>query len=123
MRLTALGFTAMIAAAGCPLPAQAEEKLFAEATESDQRLKELHHEAGDLCLRNPSRDVEVVVACKAMIIYGLALNERLARTDQPVSIATSDSHLTASSLRMYPDQKQLVLTNVTGTVRFGRTEP
>ncbi|SFX69100.1 hypothetical protein SAMN04244548_01699 [Paracoccus pantotrophus] len=76
MRLTALGFTAMIAAAGCPLPARAEEKLFAEATESDQRLKELHHEAGDLCLRNPSRDVEVVVACKAMIIYGLALNER-----------------------------------------------
>lgn len=76
MRLTALGFTAMIAAAGCPLPAQAEEKLFAEATESDQRLKKLHHEAGDLCLRNPSRDVEVVVACKAMIIYGLALNER-----------------------------------------------
>ena len=76
MRLTALGFTAMIAAAGCPLPAQAEEKLFAEATESDQRLKELHHEAGDLCLKNPSRDVEVVVACKAMIIYGLALNER-----------------------------------------------
>ena len=50
-------------------------------------------------------------------------DERLARTDQPVSIATSDSHLTASSLRMYPDQKQLVLTNVTGTVRFGRTEP
>lgn len=76
MRLTALGFTAMIAVAGCPLPAQAEEKLFAEATESDERLKELHHEAGDLCLRNPSRDVEVVVACKAMIIYGLALNER-----------------------------------------------
>ncbi|WP_449043911.1 hypothetical protein [Paracoccus versutus] len=76
MRLTALGFTAMIAAAGCPLPAQAEEKLFAEATESDERLKELHHEAGDLCLRNPSRDVEVEVACKAMIIYGLALNER-----------------------------------------------
>ncbi|SEN23377.1 hypothetical protein SAMN04489859_100310 [Paracoccus alcaliphilus] len=76
MRLTTLGLMSMIAAAGCHLPAQADEPLFDEATESDDRLKELHHDAGDLCLRNPSRDVEVVVACKAMIIYGLALNER-----------------------------------------------
>lgn len=76
MRLTTLGLMAMIAISGSHLPAQADERLFTEATESDDRLKELHHDAGDLCLRNPNRDVEVVVACKAMIIYGLALNER-----------------------------------------------
>ncbi|KRW94058.1 hypothetical protein AQY21_21530 [Paracoccus sp. MKU1] len=76
LRLTIRGLTAMVAAVGCHLPAIADEKLFPEATESDDELKKLHHDAGDLCLRNPSRDVEVVVACKAMVIYGLALNER-----------------------------------------------
>ncbi|KAB2872951.1 MAG: hypothetical protein F9K43_06900 [Bauldia sp.] len=57
-------------------PASAENGRFAEATETDAQLLELYDQAGDLCLRNPSRDVRVVVACTSMTIYGMALNER-----------------------------------------------
>ena len=74
MRLPALALMAAII--GHHAPAAADEQRFAGATESDDELRELFDGAGNLCLRNPSRDVEVVVACKAMLIYGLALNER-----------------------------------------------
>lgn len=52
------------------------EKRFADATETKERLMQLYNQAGDLCLRNPSRDVQVIVACKSMTVYGLALNEK-----------------------------------------------
>ncbi|MGH6862172.1 MAG: hypothetical protein ACRECY_18125, partial [Phyllobacterium sp.] len=52
------------------------EKHFAEATETNEQLMKLYDQAGDLCLHNPSRDVQVAVACKSLTIYGLALNER-----------------------------------------------
>ena len=58
------------------LPATGAEKRFAEATESNEQLISLYEQAGDTCLRNPSRDVQVTVACMSMIVYGLALNER-----------------------------------------------
>lgn len=58
------------------VPATAAEKLFPRATESDDQLKKLYDDAGDICLHNPSGDVRVAVACKAMTIYGVALNER-----------------------------------------------
>ncbi len=44
--------------------------------------------------------------------------ERLGRSDHPVSIVTPDSNLTASSLRLYPDEKKIILTHVSGTMRF-----
>jgi lipopolysaccharide export system protein LptC len=50
-------------------------------------------------------------------------DERLGRTDNPLSITTKDSHLKASSLRLYPDRKELVLTEVAGSMRFERNEP
>jgi Cu/Ag efflux pump CusA len=53
-----------------------EEKRFAEATETNQQLMDLYEKSGDLCLRNPSRDVQVAIACMSMTVYGLALNER-----------------------------------------------
>jgi hypothetical protein len=58
------------------LPAAGAEKRFAQATESNEELVALYDQAGDTCLRNPSRDVEVTVACMSMTVYGLALNER-----------------------------------------------
>lgn len=61
------------------MPAQpliAQEKRFADATETNQKLMDLYEHAGDICLRNPSRDVQVTVACMSMTVYGLALNER-----------------------------------------------
>lgn len=58
------------------IPAMAAQKLFPRATESDEQLKTLYDDAGDICLHNPSGDVRVAVACKAMTIYGVALNER-----------------------------------------------
>lgn len=48
--------------------------------------------------------------------------ERLAQTDSPVAISGGDCALKASSLRMYPDQKQLILTDVSGTLRLRRNE-
>ncbi|KQK32448.1 hypothetical protein ARD30_01325 [Bosea thiooxidans] len=61
---------------GFACQAAAAERLFPDATETDDQLKQLYDGEGDLCLRNPSRDVRVAVACKAMTIYGIALNER-----------------------------------------------
>lgn len=52
------------------------DKQFADAAETNEKLMKLYDEAGELCLHNPSRDVQVIVACKSMTIYGLALNER-----------------------------------------------
>lgn len=76
MRPISLLLPALLAGAGLGAAAQASDKLFEQATESDAELKALYHEAGGLCLRNRSHDVRVVVACKSMVIYGLALNER-----------------------------------------------
>ena len=58
------------------IPATASDKLFPKATETDDQLKKLYDDAGDICLHNRSGDVRVAVACKAMTIYGVALNER-----------------------------------------------
>lgn len=66
-----LCFLAMLAQ-----PVIAREKRFADATETNQRLMNLYEQAGDICLRNTSRDVRVAVACISMTVYGLALNER-----------------------------------------------
>ncbi|MBA8878812.1 hypothetical protein [Phyllobacterium myrsinacearum] len=52
------------------------EKRFADATETNDQLMKLYDKAGDVCLRNPSRDVHVTVACMSMTVYGVALNER-----------------------------------------------
>jgi len=49
-------------------------------------------------------------------------DERLARSDNPVAISGAGSNLKASSLRIYPDQKQLILTDVSGTLRLRRSE-
>jgi len=49
-------------------------------------------------------------------------DERLARSDNPVAISGNDCSLKASSLRMFPDKKQLILTNVSGTLRMRRNE-
>lgn len=76
MRRITVAFLAIFAATGICSSTAADEKLFDGASESDEQLRTLYEEAGDICLRNPSRDVQVAVACKAMTIYGLALNER-----------------------------------------------
>ncbi|PQA71826.1 hypothetical protein [Brucella oryzae] len=57
-------------------PAEAADKLFAKATETDHQLKNLFDKAGAICLHSHSHDVRIVVACASMRIYGLALNER-----------------------------------------------
>lgn len=48
--------------------------------------------------------------------------ERVGRTDHPVFIQTDDIRLNASSLRLYPDERRIVMTDVVGTLRFGRNE-
>lgn len=70
---------AILSLAFLPVLAQVaigQEKRFADATESNEQLMDLYEQAGDICLRNPSRDVQVSVACMSMTVYGLALNER-----------------------------------------------
>jgi K+-sensing histidine kinase KdpD len=57
-------------------PAVAADKLFVQATETDDELKELFDRTRDNCLHSISHDVRIVVACASMRIYGLALNER-----------------------------------------------
>lgn len=57
-------------------PVTSQEKRFADATETNEQLMDLYEQAGDICLRNPSRDVRISVACMSMTVYGLALNER-----------------------------------------------
>ncbi|MGA0616140.1 hypothetical protein [Paracoccus sp. KR1-242] len=76
MRMLAPACLAVIATFGPAPPAAAQTLLFQGATESDDQLRELYDQAGDLCLHNPSPDVRIAVACKSMLIYGLALNER-----------------------------------------------
>ncbi|WP_274628627.1 hypothetical protein [Arvimicrobium flavum] len=58
------------------LPASGAEKRFEDASESNKQLIALYEQAGDTCVRNRSRDVQVTVACMSMTVYGLALNER-----------------------------------------------
>jgi hypothetical protein len=47
--------------------------------------------------------------------------EGVARSDQPLLVDSPSMQLKAGSLRLYPEQKQFVLTEVSGQVRFGRT--
>jgi len=49
--------------------------------------------------------------------------DREARTDNPVRVIDEDMYLEAATLRLYPDQRQFVLTNGTGMVRFERKTP
>lgn len=76
MRRMRLAASVFVAVMGFACQAAAAERLFPDATETDDQLMQLYDGEGDLCLRNPSRDVRVAVACKAMTIYGIALNER-----------------------------------------------
>jgi hypothetical protein len=48
--------------------------------------------------------------------------ERVARTDHPVSVASNSVQLQAATLRLYPDEKQLVMTDAVGTMRFDAME-
>ena len=45
-------------------------------------------------------------------------DEQVGRSDHPVSVTSPGTKLNASSLRMYPEEQKLILTDVTGTVRF-----
>ena len=47
--------------------------------------------------------------------------EGIARSDHPLHVESPTMQLNAGSLRLYPEQNQFVLTEVTGQVRFGRT--
>jgi len=49
-------------------------------------------------------------------------DEGIAKSDYPVSITTPDSELKASSVRLYHKEKQIVLTDVTGTLRLERAQ-
>lgn len=49
--------------------------------------------------------------------------DRVARTDNPVSITMDGSNLKSAGLRIFPDQKKLVLNDVAGTIRFERNQP
>ncbi|MCX5769519.1 MAG: LPS export ABC transporter periplasmic protein LptC [Candidatus Hydrogenedentes bacterium] len=49
-------------------------------------------------------------------------DEALAKSDYPVTITTPDSELKASSVRLYHKEKQIVLTDVTGTLRLERAQ-
>ncbi|TKT69453.1 hypothetical protein [Aquamicrobium sp. LC103] len=57
-------------------PAWTHTEHFPEAQETNEQLIALYDAAADLCVRSPSRDVEVAVACQSIAIYGMALNER-----------------------------------------------
>lgn len=45
----------------------------------------------------------------------------VARSDNPLRVESPTMQLKAGSVRLYPEQKQFVLTEVSGHVRFGRT--
>jgi hypothetical protein len=49
-------------------------------------------------------------------------DEGIAKSDYPVIITTPDSELKASGVRLYHKEKQIVLTDVTGTLRLERAK-
>ncbi|WP_144861276.1 hypothetical protein [Mesorhizobium sp. J18] len=82
----------------------AETSHFSDATETDEQLKELYDQAADLCLRNPSRDVQVIVACTSMSIYGMALNERgLCRGKENQANAFAEWHKCEADSLRFPE--------------------
>jgi len=48
---------------------------------------------------------------------------RQAWSDKPVKIVDGKTHLDASSLRLYPDERRFELTDVRGVIYFERNEP
>ncbi len=71
-----LGLSLFFIGSQMACPAVAADRLFAQATETDDELKQLFNQTGDICLHSISHDVRIVVACASMRIYGVALNER-----------------------------------------------
>lgn len=71
-----LALSLMVVACHIGLPSMAADKLFAKATETDDQLRQLYDEAGDIYLHSRSDDVRIAVAYASMTIYGVALNER-----------------------------------------------
>lgn len=49
-------------------------------------------------------------------------SEMMAKSDNPLSITTQDSTLDAGGVRLYPDDKRLVLRDAKGTIRFERKQ-
>lgn len=49
--------------------------------------------------------------------------EGLARSDNDLQVSSRRLQLRASSLRLFPESKKFVLTNVSGLVRFGEPTP
>lgn len=49
-------------------------------------------------------------------------DEMMAKSDNPLSITTEDSTLDAGGVRLYPDDKRLVLRDAKGTIRFERKQ-
>jgi len=47
-------------------------------------------------------------------------DERVGRTDNPITVASKDLNLTASSMRLYPDKRQIQMTNASGMMRIER---
>jgi hypothetical protein len=50
-------------------------------------------------------------------------DERVARSDNPLTMTSEDMHIEASSLKLYPDRKELVLTNAKGILQMGGEQP
>ena len=50
-------------------------------------------------------------------------DDRLGRTDRPVTVTSEDLHLTASSMRLYPDERRIQMTGVAGTMRIEGKKP
>lgn len=49
--------------------------------------------------------------------------ERVGRTEHPVTVTSDALNLTASSMRLYPDKRQIQLTGASGTMRIEGKRP
>lgn len=97
---------------------------------NDERDQEIHLEAGEGKFQESKMAylkggvIGSVGDMKLDLIDIEWLNEQnMAKSDNPVSIRNGDSHLQATSMRLYPKEKQMLLTNVTGLVSFERKAP
>lgn len=85
-------------------PASAQTGHFPDARETNEQLIALYDAAADLCVRNPSRNVEVAVACQSMAIYGMALNERgMCRGKQDEPNAFHEWHECGADSMRFPE--------------------
>lgn len=95
---------------------EAEEEIHVEAKKGEFQEGQRAYLSGGVTAK--LRDMTIDLADMEWVN-----DKREARTGNPVKVQGQAINVSAGSLKMYPDQKTLEMTNVTGTVQFGSKKP